>query len=308
MDDFMAWSLYRHYTGNGIFKAYGGTGYTYIWNGHSFNPPFQDQLGISQATYVNQVDYDISNCYWAVPSSVTSFNLTGFQTGNEAICSIGVFHCDNTGDVSKSAVARYKKSDGTVLLTWTYTLPSDSVGNWAWVWFFWGFGVRTQSAEEIDYNGTFYSELLLDGSSVSNITLTTSNLDTANVTTSYYSNRGHLWVDSDKLYFINGNGRKMYAYNDGSSYGSGADPGAIWISSTGGDYHIYYADSAGFVRRTKNGSNYSELTDASLGSTSTANAGYIWVDSGDDHYIYAVAQDGKIIRIGAGYRGASDMQ
>jgi len=172
-------------------------------------------------------------------------------------------------------------------------------------------GVRGRNLMEVNQNGSYISRVTGTVTDSNDTAFIVSNLSTANVT-NYYSS-GYLWVDGNNLWMTNANGNRVSIPNDGVNYGAvgAANAGSIWVSSSDGDYHLYYVDSSGNSRRTKAGSHYQARTDAqgvALPTVSSSYAGYIWIDSTDDHYLYFVSHNGDIARIGVGYLGAADMQ
>jgi hypothetical protein len=294
-------------TGEGFHTAdSSGCNQTYTWFRHSFGPSITDQ-GLSNLWCTGPITT------WEVSSATTSFDLTDFQFGNEVAW--GVIKVLVTDGDSHTYSWGYKDKDGNALIATTvsfqispsyYFLMTSGIGiNYP--------GAVGSSTKEIYYNGDY--SLFISSPVTGSKTFTVSNLYTTNVTTIDAADRGYIWIYTHYLVFINGNGNVMLINEDTGYSGSTVDSsnaGHIWFSSTNGDYHLYYVDHDGKIRRTKAGSKYrlvrNSSSDVALGSTTTANKGYIWVDTFDYAFIYAIAQDGNIIRIGPGYVGASDTQ
>jgi hypothetical protein len=285
---FMSWSVSYLQTGDGW--TWTTPSKTYVWFGHSFNPSFTDQ-GITG-------DWN----GWASVSAYnarTAFDCTGLQTGNEVCMNVAIFDYSGSGGSASETMTARNMDYGYDLFSMTFTLDAGYSQYAAWM----GVGLRTS---EIHENGNYRT--ICSGGASAYIDWTISNLSYVFYYHPTWS--GYTAVEGNFLSFYNGFGCEQNINHDGSSsYVGTAYAGYVWISSTSGDYHIYYVDSSGYIRKTKNGSKYRQYgaSDITLGSTSTANAGYIWTDSADDHFLYWIAQDGNIVRTGSGYI-SSDMQ
>jgi hypothetical protein len=292
MVDWMTWTKLNYVSGKDVTLRTVSHGTpTYDWFGHSFNPSGADQ-GFPYA-YWSDSDWQAGNACLSVTASVTSFDLVSHQTGVEVITAVFLLEAvDESG--TKSGYLKQYDADGNVINTVSWSLTGWGVGYWAQTWCWAATGVRNS---EIDSNGT-WNAVRLTGDYTDVISCTFSNLSTTDVTT--VVDRGYIWVEGHDLWITNGASRAMKIPSNGSTYGTAAGhEGEIWLPDDD-TKRLYYVDADGDIRHTKLGATNYSWVDTALPSVSATYAGDMWIDTGQDHYLYVVAHDGQVFRLGGG--------
>jgi len=280
-------------TGFGVNLG-GGSGKVYRWNAHSFNPNSKDQ-GLVFSDW-SLGTYDLP---WAIDSATNNFNCAGLQSGNEVVAGVVVVN-QNDGDPAGSFTTSMR-DNGRIIQSFTYSVPKNPPGEdwryWAWQ----GVGIRNSGLEEIHKNSVDYL-FAVRGIVVGNVPWSTTNVDTAQAD-NLISPAGNIWVYGEYIWYVNYHGTKTYIRHDGVDYGNAgiANAGYIWLNSA--QQKIFYVDQTGHLRRTKKASHYRNWNDSTshLGNTGAALAGHIFVSSYDDHFLFMVATNGDVVRIGPGY-------
>ncbi len=285
-------------TGKGITYKYGGTTYNYVWNGHSFWPSFQDQ-GFPNGNF----DWGTYN----TTGTTSSFNLSGFQVGNEAV----LYLLEIRWDAGYSGYVEIEcfDPDGTVVYNAVYSgFPDPGPGSTAAKAIWAAIGVRPKPWPEIWSNSSNY-RWVVTGIVSSTRYFTTYNLD-LNVMYRYYNREGHVWVSGEYLWYMSSIGCKHYIRHDGNWHGfpGTSKSGYVWIDDS--EYKICWVDETGYTRKCKRGDKYwiTGWTGYSV-NVGSSNKGYFWVS--ENPYwtkVQFVAYDGYLIRVGPGYTGAADMQ
>lgn len=282
-------------TGFGITTDVG----TFRWNGHGFNP-----TGDKTDGYQSFDPYNDSYAGVTAYNPTTSFDLTGYQYGNEVV----LFLVKYTTDVAQTVttIITFKDPDGNALYVGLFTpsMPANSYyANWL------GIGIKEYPSNEIWKDGTYTVEYVIShssGTESGSVSFTISNYPAT--TSGTASDVGALWVEGDNLAYICAQRRKIVVKHDGtSSYKGTAYKGAIWLETDG---KISYIDSSGYKRSTKAGDQYGYDNTGELPSTpGTTSKGSIWAcNDYYDAYLMIVSSDGTKYRIGPGYVGSGDYQ
>ena len=277
-------------TGLGISSTAG----TFRWNGHSFNPSCDPAVQ-------SWNPWTQSWAGFSVFATTSSFDLTGFRYGNEAIASAVQF---------SSNVADY----GTVVMNWydpgvnlifsTSVAFSMPAGGWYACWS--GIGVKADGLE-IWENGTYTIHYVATGQHGSLSGFLSPVVSNYPAATYAYGSVGDIWVEGEELAFINYQDYKTLCHNDGVAYDVAGLPdaslaGHIWLETNG---KISYISETGYKRCTKMGDKYGNYPDPSElpGAPGTAYSGHIWVSSAfyTDSYLCFISNDGIKYRLGVGY-------
>ena len=285
-------------TGDGIqyTRLSDGVFQRYIWHGHSFWPSYELQ------------DWQEVNYEWLTPAiygADTTFNLTGFQSGNEVVMYVNEIHWDS--GYSGQWVMEFRDWTGTVLFTADHsqTFPAPPSGYTAGVYAWIGIGVRPEPWPEIYYNGNYTAVTTGIVSNTTNFTVY--NLDTATLVR-YPGKEGYMWVEDDYLWYICYMGTKVKILPQPGGETSTSTPGAVWISDS--DYRIHWVDENGIHRKSKLGDKY--WTEGWQGGTNfvgTSKTGYIYArDDPGWTELHYVAYDGYLVRHGPGYVYSGDFQ
>jgi hypothetical protein len=296
----MAINILESETGYGLESDIG----IYRWHGHAFNPSGQEaeQSWNPWGSWSNR-DVNIYN-------ASSSFNLSGFQYGNEVVIYLLRFSTSVT-DSGTITITYYDPDDNPLLsynFDWSYD-PED----FDWWGAFVGIGIKDDrfGSREIWENGQYYVEadITYNNGSTHYYTYKFFTVSNQPVLTLVYpfTNVGKIWVDGDELHYICYQGYDMIAKHDGSSsYVGDQHAGKIWIEGN----KIAYVDEDGYKRRTKKGALYGNPAGDELPSSpGTGASGSIWVnDWGSDTYLMFVDEYGIKRRVGAGYVFGGDYQ
>ena len=269
--------------------------YTYRWNGHSFWPSYEAQ-GFVEGSYV----WNTVSAY----GQTTSFNCSGFQSGNEVVMFLNEIRWD--AGYSGYWTLSFEDAYGTELFSRDYSgtfdapPPGYESGLWAWI----GIGVRPQPWPELWRNGTYYA--ISTGVAPSSTTFTVSNI-ASDTLVRHPGSEGYMWVEGQNLCYICAMGTKVKILAQPGGEVSVASQGYVWISNN--SYRIYWVDATGVMRKSKLGDRYwTEGWDEGTEYVGTFSTGYTYVRSNPGwtelHY---VAYDGYLVRHGPGYVNG-DMQ
>lgn len=311
----VSWTLDRNEIGLGTYKRYGGTWYTYRTNGHIMQAHYADQGAESDITHV---DTSAVVAYIYADSATTTFDLAGYQEGDGVFTVVvtAFLILQNGESAAQSSINLYiYDPNGSSIKYKSVTLParsnSSGVPQVYWGWLIQTIGINggCTGDDAVHMNGTYMTRVKIGMFGSNNDTnLSVSNYPSPTCST---GDMGFMWVSGGNICFIDGTGAVIKMRQHGTiSYVGTQYAGSIWIDDTAGDYRLYYVTENGYSAVTKLGSLNACTDDYSAGnnelpvSTSTSNAGYMWVKcSGNDetcHCIYVVMQDGKVARFSGG--------
>lgn len=275
----------------------------YIWNGHIFWPSYEAQ------GYNNNYPWSIGNT--GTVNSKSSFDLTDFQVGNEAVFSHAAIRF-NESTYAYWTMTWYDNL-GNILYEDSYYVSQSVDPGWEWEYLFGsGIGVRPEPWPEIYYNGQYSIR-----SRISSLDQTKryyiTNLDT-DVLTRYIGKEGHMWVEGNNLWYISEIGCKQKLLSQSTTgFVDESKAGHVWID--GSESRICWVGSISTfgkvpVFESKLADVYwSEGWDTggpvNVGSS---NAGFIWVDSWQWTILQFIDYAGRKCRIGPGYVYSGDYQ
>lgn len=278
-------------TGKGVEYDSYGVPYKYVWNAHSFWPSFELQ-GFQEASF-DEGTLD-------TVGTATSFNLSGFQVGNEVV--LYLVELDFTSGITGYVTLSFEDKYGTEVSS------ADYYYSWFGGYMYWiAMGVRPNPYPEIWYNGTFYAKVETPAGTSDTHSFSVNNLDTSVLTRYYDSDRGKMWVEGDYLWYISYLKCKHYIRhnNEFPLYVGTSDAGKIWIDDD--EYRLKWIDENGYLRKSKRGDKYwTEGWDAGDKYVGTGSTGRIFCrESPGWTEIHYVAHDGYLVRHGPGYVGTS---
>lgn len=278
---------------------------TFRWNAHAFNP-----TGNTDSLYQTFNIYENTIGYWEfdILNQRTTFDLTGFQYGNEV--AFGLLSFTNIGSADTFEVTvRWRDPDGSVVFSNYFPVYLDpDWGTWVWS----GIGIKAYPTNEIWKAGTYRFEYTITATGIYESDYIS--FDVINFPTLTYSTAvGSIWVEGEHLAYICNQRHKILMRPDGPqvTYAGTSYSGSIWVDLVAHG-KISYVDADGYVRRTKRGDRYgvpswdaTELPNAPGSSKS----GSIWISNWIfDTYIMIISADGNAYRLGAGYVFGGDYQ
>lgn len=279
----------------------------YRWNKHSFWPTSNIAAGNTWDYFANPPSSwdEYGEIY--IYTATNTFNLAGFQQGNEAVIGIWVNEVEVDTYTTHTWTFSFEDPEGTVFQS---NGDSGGIDTGSYRLFTWmGTGVKYFNCPygpEIWCNGTYklkYSITFTPGGTYSNeYSFVVSNYPTATLIADY-ANIGMIWIYGENLYYISYMGCRHYINHDGNTYGFAgvSNSGHIWVHNTEHG-RLYWVDQSGYVRRSKKGDRFGfggAVTPDVPDTPGAGNAGHIW-QCGYPEWtnIVAVGADGYSYRYG----------
>ena len=266
---------------------------SFRWNGHSFNPSYQDQNFCG--------DYLVFDSL-SLLNPTTTFDCTGFQVGHEVMMFAYTARLPGgTQEFIENGI--YDKDDkllfgSSFFLDWGHLDPNINYE----FYFFVAIGIKPDPEPEISYNGNYRATVSSPSLGGTSWQATVTNLDT-DVLTRYSSDVSKVWVQGEHIYYIPFFQTKNCLLHDGTCTFTCCDyAGQIWVE--GNDQRLHYIDEFGNKRKTKPGDKhwietcgFNQPCEKNVGC---ANAGHLWTSLHWFSKLNFVTCTGQMIRIGPG--------